>query len=176
MHAHYQMDDTSTVLHKAPITFDVSVWELLGAVAGWCAPGDREARRTPGARLPGAVDGRRIGDDRRVRAVHAGAVHVGQHAATTVLAPLLIAGGEALPPELAARVTGDGIVLDNVYGPTEVAIGATAYRCAPSDLAAAPIGRAVWNTRAYVLDPRLRPVPVGVSGELYLAGVRVARG
>ncbi|MCL2532715.1 MAG: amino acid adenylation domain-containing protein, partial [Nocardiaceae bacterium] len=85
--------------------------------------------------------------------------------------------GEALPPETAAdfrRLCGAG--LHNLYGPTEAAVSVTYYESGPQDTVTVPIGVAEWNTRAYVLDHRLRPAPIGQPGELYLAGDQLARG
>ncbi|HEX8274268.1 MAG TPA: amino acid adenylation domain-containing protein, partial [Longimicrobiaceae bacterium] len=65
----------------------------------------------------------------------------------------------------------------NLYGPTEAAIDVTAWTCRSSDRdTSPPIGSPIWNTRAYVLDAGLEPVPVGVAGELYVAGAGLARG
>ncbi|HEV2146540.1 MAG TPA: amino acid adenylation domain-containing protein [Longimicrobiaceae bacterium] len=90
----------------------------------------------------------------------------------------LFCGGEALPVELARRahrVLGAEVV--NLYGPTEVCIDATsAVHRGPEAGSTVPIGQAVDNVRAYVLDGRGDPVPVGVPGELYLGGAQLARG
>ncbi|MFF7177374.1 amino acid adenylation domain-containing protein [Streptomyces sp. NPDC008121] len=85
----------------------------------------------------------------------------------------LLTGGEALPERLAADLAGLGEVL-NLYGPTETTIWSTASR----ETGTRPplIGTPVDNTRAYVLDARLRPVPPGVVGDLYLAGTGLAHG
>ncbi|HEY0700104.1 MAG TPA: amino acid adenylation domain-containing protein, partial [Micromonospora sp.] len=86
----------------------------------------------------------------------------------------LAVGGEACPPALVERWSA-GRLVRNVYGPSETTVCATMSR----PLAGAvrpPIGVPVWNTRVYVLDARLRPVPPGVAGELYLAGDQLARG
>ncbi|MFH7600552.1 AMP-binding protein, partial [Streptomyces racemochromogenes] len=67
----------------------------------------------------------------------------------------------------------------NEYGPTETTVGCTEFRIGPGEPVPAgvvTIGRPVWNTRMYVLDSRLRPVPAGVAGELYIAGDLVTRG
>lgn len=92
-------------------------------------------------------------------------------------------GGEVLPPALARRfVTETGARLFNVYGPTEASIFATAWQClgtAPGegvDDSALPIGRPIDDTRIYVLDARLRPMPLGIAGEIYIAGDTLARG
>src|SRR5262249_7493793 len=80
-------------------------------------------------------------------------------------------------PEAAARfnqVLPDA-ELHNLYGPTEASVDVTAWQC-PSGATSVPIGRPVWNTRVYVLDPALRPVPPGVPGGLYLTGAQLARG
>ncbi|MFJ8747668.1 amino acid adenylation domain-containing protein, partial [Embleya sp. NPDC127516] len=87
---------------------------------------------------------------------------------------VLEVGGEACPPELAARWA-PGRVLFNTYGPTETTVDATVWRCRPG-VGEVPIGRPIANVRAYVLDERLALVPPGVTGELYVAGVGLARG
>src|SRR5439155_179710 len=63
------------------------------------------------------------------------------------------------------------------YGPTEAAIDVTYWECRPDDeRRVIPIGRPVANTQMHVLDAHLQPVPVGVAGELFIAGIQLARG
>ena len=88
-------------------------------------------------------------------------------------------GGEVLPAELKDRVYRllPEVELVNMYGPTETAITATSYRCALGrDERTVPIGRPVANTRVYILDQSLEPVPAGVSGEIYIGGRGLAWG
>ncbi|MFJ9338744.1 amino acid adenylation domain-containing protein [Streptomyces sp. NPDC101733] len=88
-----------------------------------------------------------------------------------------LCGGEALPAALAERLrTALGTVW-NVYGPTETTVWSTAHALsAPVGDGPVPIGSALANTRLHVLDAGLRPVPVGVFGELFIGGDGVARG
>jgi nonribosomal peptide synthetase DhbF len=92
----------------------------------------------------------------------------------------IILAGEACPSDLAIKHNRffSAVPLINEYGPTECSVWSTAYRCAQIDESAAsiPIGRPIWNTRVYVLDAGLEPVPAGVAGELYIAGAGLARG
>ena len=92
----------------------------------------------------------------------------------------MLTGGEALPGELARSLTAHGRALTNLYGPTETTIWSAVMAVAPDELGddaeGPPIGRPIWNTQAYVLDGGLEPVPAGVVGELYIAGVGLARG
>ncbi|MFI6628678.1 amino acid adenylation domain-containing protein [Nonomuraea fuscirosea] len=89
--------------------------------------------------------------------------------------PRAILGGEPLPLDLAARLLTVTDELWNFYGPTETTIWSTAYRV-PGSPATMRIGRPVANTAVYVVDGGLRPVPVGVPGELLIGGDGVTRG
>ena len=99
----------------------------------------------------------------------------------------ILVGGEALPGELARRLRAHGRQVSNLYGPTETTIWSAAMMLKDvalkdmaltddGDAASPPIGRPIWNTRVYVLDGGLEPVPAGVVGELYIAGAGLARG
>ncbi|MFD0279550.1 amino acid adenylation domain-containing protein, partial [Kitasatospora sp. NPDC127111] len=93
----------------------------------------------------------------------------------------LVLGGESLMGEVLdewRRRHPDATVI-NEYGPTETTVGCTEFRIEPGDAAPSgviTIGRPVWNTRMYVLDEALRALPIGVGGELFIAGDLVTRG
>ena len=92
----------------------------------------------------------------------------------------LIIGGEALTSETLQlwRTSAPEVRLINEYGPTETVVGCCVYEVAAADPAtgAVPIGRPIANTQIYLLDTYLRPVPVGVAGQLYIGGDGLARG
>lgn len=94
----------------------------------------------------------------------------------------VLCGGEALTSELAERLLAGGIELWNMYGPTETTIWSTVYPVKPKpdaqDVKDAPelIGRPIANTEIYILDSNFKPVPIGVTGELYIGGAGLARG
>ncbi|MEV0357579.1 amino acid adenylation domain-containing protein [Nocardia sp. NPDC050697] len=93
---------------------------------------------------------------------------------------VLALGGEAVDTALWARLRAlDGVAVHNCYGPTETTVEAVVADVTAADgpaYSAPTIGAPTAGTTAYVLDSRLRPVPVGVVGELYLAGAQLARG
>ncbi|MFJ4734814.1 amino acid adenylation domain-containing protein [Streptomyces sp. NPDC088770] len=173
VHSHVErlgLDGGSRVLQVVSTNFDVSVGDLAmtllsGATLALPGPG----RELVGEGLADAIEA-------------AGATHV------MLPAPLLgtlperelpslrcvVSGGEALSPGLLARWSAGRTVV-NAYGPTETTIAATLSGPLSGDTAP-PIGRPVAGTRVAVLDERLRPVPVGVAGELCIAGSGVALG
>jgi amino acid adenylation domain-containing protein len=87
----------------------------------------------------------------------------------------MLCGGEALSRDLARKLLDRGSELWNVYGPTETTVWSTVERIRPED-PRITIGRPIDHTQIVVLDSALRLVPVGVSGEIYIAGKGLARG
>src|SRR6266851_5729085 len=95
----------------------------------------------------------------------------------------LILGGETLTPKLLEKIAGlhPGCEILNHYGPTETTVGSLTLKLKEYDwkqakLASIPIGRPIQNTQVYILDQNLEPVPIGVTGELYIAGAGVTAG
>jgi amino acid adenylation domain-containing protein len=83
-------------------------------------------------------------------------------------------GGEAMPEEIGRGLVARAAEVWNLYGPTETTIWSTVDRLGPDGRAT--IGAPIANTRIYVLDAALRPVPVGAAGEIFIGGEGVARG
>ncbi|MEV6135639.1 amino acid adenylation domain-containing protein [Nocardia sp. NPDC051990] len=177
MQHEYPLDDADAVLQKTPATFDVSVWEFfwplqIGARLVVAMP---DGHRDPGY-LARTVAEKSITVAHFVPSMLSVFVTDTDVRGCTTLRQVFCSG-EALP---AATVRDfhkalHGPQLHNLYGPTEATVDVTSWSC-PADPDTVPIGSPVWNTQTYVLDTRLRPVPPGVAGELYLAGVQLARG
>ncbi|MEU5646727.1 amino acid adenylation domain-containing protein [Streptomyces milbemycinicus] len=160
------------VLQVAAPSFDAAFWELVQAF-------------TTGAALIVPDEQRLVADDlARALAEHR-ITHV--MVPPSVLATLpadaprtltglrtITVGGEACPPRLAAAWATDRRRFINAYGPTETTVCATISTPLTTDRA--PLGSAVTDTRCYLLDDRLAPVPPGTPGELYVAGPALARG
>ncbi|WP_372512880.1 amino acid adenylation domain-containing protein [Gordonia alkanivorans] len=179
MQDHYRIDGSDAVLYKTPITFDVSVWELFWPL--------QIGARMVVARAGGHRDPTYLHDvivERGVTTLHfvpsmldvfVEAAATGEPAMPSTVRRVFTSG-EALPSNLATQVVEQSDAeLVNLYGPTEAAVDVTEYRVAGRE-AHMPIGRPVAHTDTYVLDSRLRRVPVGVVGELYLAGTQLADG
>jgi amino acid adenylation domain-containing protein/non-ribosomal peptide synthase protein (TIGR01720 family) len=178
MQATYQLNETDVLMQKAPISFDVSVWECFWPLITGCplvlaGPGEHR-------------------DPHRIAQL------VQEHGVTTLhfVPPLLqlfideplaaectslrrmFSGGEALPAELRNRVLAQlpAVQLHNRYGPTETAINVTHWHCSATDGERSPIGRPLGNVICHVLDEQLNLLPAGVPGELCIGGIGLARG
>ncbi|MHA4812540.1 amino acid adenylation domain-containing protein, partial [Flavitalea flava] len=94
----------------------------------------------------------------------------------------LVVGGEALPLSHIAFWSGTGIEIVNEYGPTEATVGCSVFRIYNreheilEDRKSIPIGKPIDNVQLYILDKYSKPVPVGVTGELCIGGIGLARG
>ncbi|MFC7449655.1 non-ribosomal peptide synthase/polyketide synthase [Rhodococcus daqingensis] len=173
----YRLDADDAVMLKTAATFDLSVWEFWWALTA----GARLVIAKPGGEQDPAYLARLMRES-RVTTMHfvpslltAFLASVGPEPVDSLRRVICI--GEALPAETVRRFAefSDAAVF-NLYGPTEAAVSVTHHRCGPEVERTVPIGVPEWNTQVYVLDARLHPVPVGVPGELYIAGAQLAHG
>ncbi|MDI6104007.1 amino acid adenylation domain-containing protein [Actinoplanes sp. NEAU-A12] len=167
----YGIDQDTRILQFASPSFDATVLEICPALfSGATLVVPSAARLTVGPPLEATI---------------------AEHGVTQVMLPptaLAVLSGDALAGVTTLTVAGEapaaevvdrwsaGRKLFNAYGPTEITVCATISRPLSAGVHPAPIGGPNLNTRLYVLDDRLRPVPPGVAGELYVAGDGVARG
>jgi amino acid adenylation domain-containing protein len=174
----YELGAEEVVLQKTPASFDVSVWEFFWPLM--C-----------GARLVLARPEGHRDPDYLVELIERTGVST-LHFVPSMITPFLqalpersgqslrriICSGEALPASAvqAVRTQLPWAELHNLYGPTEAAVDVTAWRCTGQETVNVPIGRPIANTRIHILDEQGQEVPIGVAGEIYIAGVQVARG
>ncbi|WP_128434644.1 non-ribosomal peptide synthetase [Streptomyces cyaneus] len=165
------LDADSRVLQLGSPAFDISVGEMCMAFGSGGTLVVPPQGPLVGQDLADVLTGRRISCALLPPSVLA-TVPAGEYPQLRSLT----VGAEACPPDLVARWAVGGRRFHNAYGPTEFTVGATVSGPLTGDGTAPPIGAPFPGTRAYVLDERLRPVPPGVCGELYLAGPGVAYG
>jgi len=174
----FQVTPSDVVLKKAPLTFDVSAWELFLPLIS-------------GARLVLADSDRQADPAYLAELMATTRVTVAQFVPSLLrsflelkdlpdLSPLrhVMCGGEALSPRLQEmffeRLTAE---VCNSYGPTEASIGVTRWPCRRGDQrSSVPIGYAIDNTELYILDEDLNPVGPGIAGELFIGGICLGRG
>jgi amino acid adenylation domain-containing protein len=175
----YHFSEEEVVLQSTPLPFDVSTFEIWGALTS----GGRLALAAPGtpllSQLAAALG--RFG----VTTFHptAGMFYAMVEAELPALARVrqLVAGGDVLSAPHAKRVLSvlrcDGTLV-NVYGPTESTVSTSCHVMRPGDELgdSVPIGRPIAHSRVVLLDARLEPVAIGVPGEIYVGGDCLARG
>jgi amino acid adenylation domain-containing protein/non-ribosomal peptide synthase protein (TIGR01720 family) len=173
----YGLEEQDRVLQKTPFGFDVSVWEFFWPLMYGAA--------VVVARPEGHKDSRYL-----VQTIQREAITT-VHFVPSMLRMFLqetgvegcntlrrvIASGEALSVPLVENFHKClRVELHNLYGPTEASIDVSFYECFSTIGTSVPIGRPIANTQLYILDCHLQPLPVGVTGELYVGGVGLARG
>ncbi len=169
------------LLQRAPFSFDGSVWELFWPLTNGMrlVLARPDGHREP-AYLAQVIREQHISVIKFVPAMLQQFLELEASALCTSLTDVLCGGGEltqALARGVRARLP--NVRLHNVYGPTEATVDSSAWTLEPGAAVPAvqlPIGRAINNTRLYVLDEHDTPVPMGVSGQLHIGGVGVARG
>ncbi|WP_285585172.1 amino acid adenylation domain-containing protein, partial [Actinoallomurus iriomotensis] len=174
----FRIASADRVLQRTSAAFDASVWEFFAPLS--CGAvlviADSDHRRDPES-LARLVADEKVTVAQFTPALLRVFIDEYRKCAGGALRAVLC-GGEALSPELAAAFHREcGAELHNVYGPTEATVDATSWTWTADAVSGrVPIGGPIWNTRLYVLDDHLRPVPPGVPGELYIAGTGLARG
>jgi amino acid adenylation domain-containing protein len=179
----YRLTESDRCLHALSLSFDFATWEIFTALVA-------------GAQLIIAEPGGNRDSSYLVKLIIGSKITLAGFVPSMLKVILdeweiercnslkrVVCGGEELPVELQERLFGtlQDVELQNTYGPTEASIDVTCWVCRPengsrSNRERVPIGRPIANTQIYILDSHLQPVPVGVPGELHIAGVGLARG
>nr|WP_256560316.1 non-ribosomal peptide synthase/polyketide synthase [Myxococcus dinghuensis] len=174
------MTAADAVVQKTPFSFDVSVWEFFWPLLA----GARLVVAQPGGHQDSGYLVKLLAEQ-RVTTVHFVPSMLRAFLEEPGLASLthlkrVVCSGEALPVDLVKRAHAhlpSTSEVHNLYGPTEAAVDVSSWHCVRGDTRPSiPIGRPVANTRLYVLDAHGQPSPIGIPGELFIAGVQVGLG
>ncbi|MCR8717523.1 amino acid adenylation domain-containing protein [Pseudomonas syringae] len=171
----------SALLHKTPISFDASVWEIFWPLSSGIplVLARPDGQRDP-AYLAQVIQERKISVVQFVPVLLQQFLDLPQSRECHSLTDIVCGGGEltvALAEQLRQRLP--QVRLHNVYGPTEATVDCSVWTLEPHQPvpgSVLPIGRPISNTRLYVLDAQDQPVPQGVNGHLHIGGAGVTRG
>jgi len=178
MQTEYPVDRQDRVLQKAPISFDASVTEIFGALlfGAQLVMAPPETHRDP-ERLLALLQDAQITQLVVVPSLLRALLDLPSGLGACPELRRIFCGGEALTRDLVAglaRATAAELI--NCYGPSETAVDVTSWPCTEREETPIPIGLPVFNTRLYVLDSSLQPVPIGAVGQLFIGGIQLGRG
>ncbi len=185
MHDFYPLEDNDVILQKTPYTFDVSVWELFW----WGIKGRTLCASKPDEHfLPAKI----LNETKNHKVTHLHFVPSVFDLFLTYLennpeeqskfstVKYVFLSGEALTANSIKRFYNiydyNKVQIHNLYGPTECAVDVSYYPCVPTDIDPVPIGKPIYNTQLHIVDKYINPTPIGVVGELCIAGVNVGQG
>ncbi|HXL93457.1 MAG TPA: amino acid adenylation domain-containing protein, partial [Streptosporangiaceae bacterium] len=170
--AEFPAADLARVLASTSLSFDVSVFEIFAPLVSGGSVEIVSSLLT----LAGEFDD--PASERMISGVPSAISHVMSTSKISVGARAVVLAGEPLTSHAfsAIRATWPGARILNIYGPTETTVYVTSWSSGDEPGQVPTIGRPIWNTRAFVLDDGLGLVPPGVGGELYVAGMGLARG
>ncbi|NVD98021.1 non-ribosomal peptide synthetase [Massilia sp. BJB1822] len=179
MQAEYLLTPADRIMQKTPFSFDVSVWEFFwplieGATLVVAKPGGHQDVMY----LAWLIDAERITTMHFVPPMLEVFLNEAEGDCGSTLRQVMCSG-QALPMDLQQRFFSkwQHVELHNLYGPTEASVDVTYWQChAQSLLSCVPIGKPIANIQIHILDAEFNPVPVGVVGNLYIAGIGLARG
>jgi amino acid adenylation domain-containing protein len=179
MQAQYSLDVEDRVLQKTPFSFDVSVWEFFWTLMSGAS---LVVARPQGHQDP--VYLKNVIEEAHVTTLHfvPSMLQVfldSMQSGSCASVRHVVCSGEELSASLRQKVFDclPHAHLSNLYGPTEVAIDVTAWECQPREQGSrVPIGRPISNIQMYILDRHSQPVPIGITGEIYIGGIGVGRG
>ncbi|TQV86004.1 non-ribosomal peptide synthetase [Aliikangiella coralliicola] len=177
MQSRYCLTENDIVLQKTPYSFDVSVWEffwpmMTGASVVFAKPGGH----TDPHYLESLMNKMNVTTLHFVPSMLNTYLENAKHNCQSVRQ--VFCSGEALGKKAVEnyREQFPNALLHNLYGPTEAAIDVTFFDCSQLNSALVPIGAPIDNIQIFILDKNNRPQPIGVPGELHIAGDGLARG
>ncbi len=185
MHDKYPLEENDVILQKTPYTFDVSVWELFW----WGITGRSLCASKPDEHfLPAKI----LDECNKHSVTHLHFVpsvfdlfltyleNNPEEQAKFNTVKYVFLSGEALTAKHINRFYKiydyNKVTIHNLYGPTECAVDVSYYDCLPTDTDPVPIGKPIYNTQLYIVDKYLKATPIGVTGELCIAGENVGQG
>jgi amino acid adenylation domain-containing protein len=170
--------ESGRFLLLSPVSFDSSIAGIFGTLTGFgtLLIATREMARDPEL-LSAAIGRLKATSLLCVPSLYRALLESPCSSGAIKILGRVIVAGEACPATLTEESMrrAPGAVLFNEYGPTEATVWATVFKCSNQE-PTVPIGRPIANTSIYILDSHRQPVPIGVTGEIYIGGAGVARG